>query len=108
IKRMLLPLVIILQKKSFLAKMNPASTVVNAYNLLLDLDGDLTGEFKKVKVDTWIIGGSKDPLFTREIFDEAKEIKKDFHLKIIEGAGHLLDMDKPKEFKKVIHEILSS
>jgi 3-oxoadipate enol-lactonase len=67
---------------------------------------DSTNLLSKINVPTLVLGGAEDALSTPEVMGEmAGKIPNSHHL-TLEGAGHLSNLEAPKEFNAALKDFL--
>ena len=81
----------------------------NICNTLIALAArtDTTGILPGIKVRTLIICGAEDKMTTVEVMTKMNNAIRDAELKIIEGAGHLTNLENPDAFNSILLEFLS-
>ena len=67
---------------------------------------DCLNNFSKIKVPCLVMVGELDKLTPPSIAEEINALIPNSRLKIIEGAGHLINIEKPKIFNKSILNFL--
>jgi 3-oxoadipate enol-lactonase len=65
-------------------------------------------KLSQIHVPTLIIGGEEDHIISIDDLEFLHEQIPTSHLEIIEGAGHLSNMEKPEVFNKVVAEFLAN
>jgi pimeloyl-ACP methyl ester carboxylesterase len=68
---------------------------------------DQTSLLPEINVPTLIIVGSEDTLTTPKDAELMRREIPDSRLKIIEGAAHLSNMERPAEFTSALHVFLN-
>jgi 3-oxoadipate enol-lactonase len=69
---------------------------------------DSTNLLSKINVPTLVLGGAEDALSTPEVMGEmAGKIPNSRHL-TLEGAGHLSNLEAPKEFNAALKDFLDT
>ena len=66
----------------------------------------MRSNFSKIKVPCLVMVGELDKLTPPSIAEEINALIPNSRLKIIEGAGHLINIEKPKIFNKSIFKFL--
>ncbi len=95
-------------ERKLIERMNPISTFINAYKRADETMEQNIEFLKNIKAPTLIIGGSKDTLFTKEIYKEARETIPNSKLKIFSNVGHALYREKPNSLKKLAGKFLTA
>src|ERR671910_545595 len=67
---------------------------------------DSTGLLGKISVPTLVLGGAEDALSTPEVMGEMAEKIPDARHLTLEGAGHLSNLEAPKEFNAALKDFL--
>jgi pimeloyl-ACP methyl ester carboxylesterase len=80
-----------LMKKRIYKTRNPASTLVNAYNALLNTEIDLEKLLPGIAAPMIIIGGTRDRVFSEAIYRKTASLVPNGTLHLFEGAGHMLE-----------------
>ena len=70
------------------------------------ISDDCLNNFSKIKVPCLVMVGELDKLTPPSIAEEINALIPNSRLKIIEGAGHLINIEKPKIFNKSILKFL--
>ncbi len=83
-------------------EMYPGSTLVNAYTDMVRLAKEREQYLAQIQAPTFIIGGTKDRVFSKEIYEETAKRISNAKLILFEGAGHLLETVKKSELKAKI------
>ncbi|MFX0100576.1 MAG: alpha/beta fold hydrolase [Candidatus Hodarchaeota archaeon] len=93
--------------KSRLMKiMYPTSTMVTAYEDLLNRTHDWGHILKLVKAPTCIVGGTKDAIFTVEDFQKTAQDIPNANLILLEGAGHMFETVSQREMREKLQDYL--
>jgi pimeloyl-ACP methyl ester carboxylesterase len=89
-------------KKWVYKRKNPGSTLVNAYNALLKPDFSLEKLLPSISAPTIVIGGTRDRVYSEASYRKTASLVPNGTLHLFEGAGHLLETVKRKEYLGVI------
>ena len=68
---------------------------------------DTTGMLPSIKVRTLIICGAEDKMTSMEVMTKINNSIPDSDMKIIDGAGHLTNLENPDAFNSILLEFLS-
>ncbi len=63
---------------------------------------DTTHVLKQLEVPLLLIGGTEDTVTPAEVMKSMKQAQPDAELVIIDGAGHLPNLERPAEFNKAL------
>ncbi len=83
-------------------EMYPGSTLVNAYTDMVRLAKDRERYLAQIRAPTYIIGGTRDRVFSKQNYEETEKRIPNAKLILFEGAGHLLETVKKTELKAKI------
>jgi len=67
---------------------------------------DVTRRLSELKIPVQLIWGANDPLFPVAHAARAQAMIAGSRLKVIEGAGHTPQAERPEEFNRVLHDFL--
>ena len=84
----------------------PSSTVITAYEDLINRTHDLGEILSLIKAPTCIVGGTKDAIFTVDDFKKTTEAIPNAKLILLEGAGHILETVRQTELREKIIDYL--
>ena len=70
------------------------------------ISDDCLNNFSKIKVPCLVMVGELDKLTPPSVAEEINALIPNSRLKIIEGAGHLINIEKPKIFNELILKFL--
>lgn len=85
--------------KKLVATMNPISTFLTAFNQIITRNGELKSYLSKIQCPTIVIGGTKDKCFSEDLFRETTTLIPNGTLELFPGGGHMLALERLKEFK---------
>jgi pimeloyl-ACP methyl ester carboxylesterase len=85
--------------KKLIATMNPISTFLTAYNQVITRNGELKKYLAKIQSPTIVMGGTKDKCFSESLYRETVTVLPNGTLVLFPGAGHMLPIERLKEFK---------
>jgi pimeloyl-ACP methyl ester carboxylesterase len=68
---------------------------------------DSTGDLGKINVPTLVITSSEDALIAGAITSLMAPAIRDARLEVIEGAGHLSNLESPQRFNELLREQLT-
>ncbi len=85
-------------KRWIYKRRNPASTLVNAYKALLDAQIEPEKALPGISTPTIILGGTRDRVFSEAIYRKTASLLPNCTLHLFDGAGHMLETVKKKEF----------
>lgn len=97
IYRAIIPLATRMLKSLKRKEMYPSSTLINAYTDLINQAEDREKYLAQIQIPTFIIGGTKDRVFSKEIYEETAKLIPNAKLILFEGAGHMLETVNKKE-----------
>ena len=80
-------------------------TILRASRELLG-DDSLRAELRAIGAPTLLVWGDRDPLVPRSVADVFLNGIRDASLVVIQGAGHVPMVERPKEFNRVLREFL--
>ncbi len=100
--RTLIPIATRLLKVAKRKEMYPYSTLVNAYKDVPNHARHGEQYLSQIHVPTFIIGGTKDKVFSKEIYEETAARIQNAKLILFEGAGHMLETVNKKELRAAI------
>jgi pimeloyl-ACP methyl ester carboxylesterase len=95
-----------LLKKWVNKRKNPGSTLVNAYKALLKPDFSLETLLPSIAAPTIVIGGTRDRVYSEAAYRKTASLVPNGTLHLFEGAGHLLETVKRKDFLGVLRHHL--
>jgi 3-oxoadipate enol-lactonase len=87
------------------ASQNPQG-IVHALQALRDRH-DATGELKNIAVPTLVIGGCDDAITSPQVLESLASGIPGAQLHIIEGAGHLANIEKADEWNARVRELIN-
>lgn len=97
-----------LQKKieTTIAQQNPENTalVLGA----LAARKDLTAELSKIKCPTLVITGAEDKIIPSAVCETLAKSIPQAHFEIIEGSGHLPNLECPDQFNQILDQFLGT
>jgi pimeloyl-ACP methyl ester carboxylesterase len=85
---------------------NPLSTLIIAYRDLLEKNGEKKQYLPQIQAPSYILGGTKDPLFSKELYQETADLIPDGHAILFENGGHMVAVEQMKIFKQKFFEVL--
>jgi pimeloyl-ACP methyl ester carboxylesterase len=85
---------------------NTAQAVIEGTIALRDRP-DMTGWLPDLQVPTLLVFGDEDPAALPEIMATLESGISNVKLKVIEGAGHMCNMEDPEAFNQALREFLS-
>jgi pimeloyl-ACP methyl ester carboxylesterase len=101
--RALIPLATRLLRRLKRKEMYPNTTLVNAYKDMVNTAIEREQYLSKINVPTYIIGGAKDRVFSRENYEETAARIANAKLILFENAGHMLEtVDKDELRGKIM------
>lgn len=71
------------------------------------MDCDFWPHIKNIKAPILLVKGAQSETVSSNTMERMRRELRDFHLIEIEGAGHQVPLDRPKEFEHVIREFLT-
>ncbi|MFX0097939.1 MAG: alpha/beta fold hydrolase [Candidatus Hodarchaeota archaeon] len=83
----------------------PISTFITAFKDVLARPLERKEHLHKIKASTLVFGGTKDLVFSEDIFRETAELIPNAELKLVKG-GHMAAVEKPFAFRKVFLRVL--
>ena len=69
---------------------------------------DLVAPIEQIRAPTLVIGSTEDQLYPLTIAEDMARRIPRARLVVIEGAGHLSNLERPDEFNRAIAEFLRS
>lgn len=69
---------------------------------------DSTGTLQQIDKPTLVIHGADDQLAPVQEAESMQAILKTSHLQVIQGAGHLPNLEQPEQFNRTVREFLGS
>lgn len=79
----------------------PLSTMINAYNHLLDREHMSKDFLKKIAIPTYMLGADQDKFFGKECYEETARLIPNAKLTILHG-GHMSPIEHMGKAKKII------
>lgn len=86
---------------------NPLSTLIYAYEQFLNINGQNKKYLTQIKASTLVLGGTKDKVFSGEIYTETAQLIPKGKLVLYEGESHMVPIEKIKDVKRVVQEFLT-
>lgn len=68
---------------------------------------DFWPHIKNIKVPVLLVKGAQSETVSRNSVERMKRELKDFHMVEVEGAGHQVPLDRPKELEHAVREFLT-
>ncbi len=102
IYRVLIPFATLLLKSLKRNEMYPSSTLINAYMDMVNQTKEREKYLAQIRVPTFIVGGTRDRVFSKEIYEETEKKILNAKLILFEGAGHMLETVNKKELSAKI------
>jgi pimeloyl-ACP methyl ester carboxylesterase len=80
-----------------------------AIGTLIQSGGDVTKEeMRAIKTPTLLIWGKEDEIGKPELTEEALQDISGAQVAIVEGAGHLPQLEKPDEFNRIVRDFVTT
>jgi len=92
------------------AIMSMAAVPENGYRAAVSCLAEFDGEadLANIRTPTLLIAGEKDPVAPPKIMAKMAEAIPGSNLEILAGAGHLLNLEKPSAFNRILDNFLKS
>jgi pimeloyl-ACP methyl ester carboxylesterase len=95
-----------LNRKKTMKIMNPLSTLIYAYEHMLITNGENKKYLSKIQAPTLVLGGTKDIVFSGEIYTETAQLIPKGKLILYEGESHMVPIEKMKDVKQKVVQFL--
>jgi 3-oxoadipate enol-lactonase len=87
-----------------MARIDPAAYRIGAEAVWLADQRDRTGE---IEVPTLVLCGTEDKVTPPRLSEELAKLISGAQLKLIDGAGHIGNLERPAELNRIVEEFLS-
>ncbi|GEM_PF-3236441 len=94
------------KRKTLATGANPATTFINAYRQILKTGDGNKKYLAQIQAPTLVIGGTDDPFFSKELFEETAALIPQGKAVVFANQGHYLPLEKLKAVKKILAEFI--
>ena len=93
-----------LNRKKVARLQTPLSTFIHGYQHMLLTNGENKKYLPQIRAPTLVLGGTKDKVFSREIYSETAQLIPNAQFVVFENASHMVPIERMKAVK---HAVLS-
>ena len=97
-----------LKRKALTTQVNSPSTFRNAYNYILQSNGQNKKYLPDIQAPALIIGGDRDQFFSKEIFEETAFLLPNGKAQVYKNEGHYVAIEKMHEVKKALNTFIGT
>jgi len=87
-------------------KLNPVSTAINVFRNALEHNGELVKYLPSIQAETVILGGTKDIVFSQELYQETASLIPHASLVLFPGFGHEMADEHPKTYRRELQKVV--